>query len=399
MSGDRSFKKVSISIDGTSIDDMWYEFKIYQSIDSPTWSCDIDMLDGKNLLETIPIMHGSEIKLVIETMDRCATDDTVEFIFYIYKIGNKESQNQNIESYKINGVTKAFLINNTIRINQKYESSKITDIISDIAMTSFERMAIGISTDCDNSSDVLINNWSPFISIGWLLKQAHKNDRADFMFFQNDITSFNIDSIESMYSDNKNKINEIITYKVENTGEQINYNIIKHVWDHVDVQQNLQNGYYKSTVLSYDFLNKSFGEAVYSHGDDNKSDLNISPQWKDSLFDNSEKSAISFVPKMPKVFSNNTGYDDADKWIPSRRAVLQRLDSERFSAQIKGSIGTYRWLGKHIYVDLPNNTSPETGEFYSRFRKGYYLVTAIVHHFTPSMYLNNFELVKMRIEK
>ena len=91
-------------------------------------------------------------------------------------------------------------------------------------------------------------------------------------------------------------------------------------------------------------------------------------------------------------------YNDADQWLPSRRAILQRLDTEKFSAQLRGSIGTYRWLGKHVYIDMPSNDI-QGGEFYSKFRRGYYLITAIVHHFTPSMYINNYEFVKMRIEE
>lgn len=395
---DRTFKKIQILLDGSDISDCWYRMDIYQSLDSPTWSCNVEIIDSVNLIENLPILHGSELKIIATTEDGAPTDDTVEFVFHIYKISNKVSQNQKVESYDLKGVTRSFLVNNSVRINQKYSAMKTTDIIGDISGQAFPEMSLDIATHSDNTNELLINNWTPFISIGWLLKQTHKDNRADFMFFQSDINTFKVDSIESMYSDSKNKIDETITYKIENVGDINYYNIIKHEWDHVDVQQNLQNGYYKSTVASYDFLNKNFAETVYKHGDDNKDDLRIAKQWQDELFDNSEKAAISFVPKMPKTFANVTGYDDADKWIPSRRAVLQRLDSEKFSAQLRGSIGTYRWLGKHIFIDLPNNAEG-SDEFYSRFRRGYYLVTAIAHHFTPSMYLTNYEFVKLRVEE
>lgn len=394
---DRTFTKVNIYIDSVDITDTWHSIKVYQSIDSPTWSCNVSVLDSTNMVETLPINHGSNLKIVIETMDGSPTDERVEFDFYIYKISNKVSANQHAETYDLMGVTKAFLLNNTVRVNEKFKSMKVTEVISDVSTRYFPEMSIDIPHPCDNSNDVLVNNWSPFITIGWLLKQAHKDSRADYMFFQSDITEFKVDSIESMYSDSINKLDQIITYKVENTDEVTYYNIIKHEWNHVDVQQNLQNGYYKSKTMSYDFLNKSFSTSVYSHGDDCKADLGIAPAWKDSLFDNSENSAISFVPKMPSSYENNTGADDAEKWLPSRRAVLQRLDSEKFSAQLRGSAGVYRWLGKHIYIDLPN-AKEGSQEIYSRFRRGYYLITAIVHHLTPSMYVNNYEFVKMRVE-
>ena len=395
--GDRTYKKVKITIDGTDITDTWHVIDIFQSIDAMSWSCSIGIIDGTNMLENLPILHGSELKILIETQDQCSTDDSVEFIFYIYKIADKRSANQNVETFTLHGVTRAFLENNTIRINDKYESNKLTDIIADISKKSFPSMSVTISTPSDNSNDVVINNWSPFISISWLLKQAHRDNRADFMFFQSDINEFKIDSIESMYSSGKNKLGEIISYKIENLGDHNTYNIIKHHWEHVDVQQNLQNGYYKSTVTTYDFMNKNWAESIYSHGDDNAADKSVAPQWKDSLFGNAEKAVISFTPKVPNIFNNATSYDDSDKWVPSRRAVLQRLDSEKFSAQLRGSVGTYRWLGKHIYIDLPNNDE-QSNEFYSRFRRGYYLISAVVHHITPSMYVNNYEFVKMRVE-
>lgn len=398
MIRDRGVKKIKLFIDNVDISDSWYTIDIFESIDSPTWSCSIDILDGRNLLEEIPIIHCSEIKIQVETQDNCPTDEYVEFKFFIYKIGDKVAQNQNIETFNVKGVTKAFLVNNTRRLTKRFDEMKLTEILYSVAKNTFDDMITEVGTESDNTSSVLLNNWSPFISIGWLLKQTHKDNRADFMFYQNDVDTFMIDSIESMYTDSKNKINEIITYKVENTGRANHYNIIKHAWEHVDVQQNLQNGYYKSTVASYDFFNKSYGQTVYNHGDDKKEDLQIAPQWKDSLFDNSESSVISFIPKMPGVLSNETCYEDAEKWVPSRRAVLQRLDSEKFSAQLRGSIGMYKWIGKHIYIDMPSNNAG-SGEFYSRFRKGNYLITAIAHHFTPSMYITNFEFVKLRVEE
>lgn len=398
MSGDRTFKRIKVTVDGIMLNDSWHSINIYQSLDSMSWSCDIDVIDAANIIEFIPILHGSEIKILIETEDQCPTDAEVEFTFYVYKIGDRVSNNQSFDTFKLNGVSKTFLLNNTVRINEKYTNTKVSDVIKQVSKKSFPDMKVNIATESDNSNDMLINNWSPFISIAWLMKQAHRDKRADFMYFQSDHDEFTLDTINNMYSDSKNEIKQIITYKLENIqGDRNQYNIIKHQWEHVDVQQNLQNGYYKSTVNTFDFLNKSWSETIYTHGDDNKDDLKVSPQWKDALFNNAQTAAISFVPKNEKMFEGNNMYNDADQWLPSRRATLQRLDTEKFSAQMRGSAGTYKWLGKHVYIEMPSNNNT-SDEFYSQFRKGYYLVTAIVHYITPSMYVNNYEFVKVRME-
>ena len=58
---DRAPKKIKVSIDGVEINDTWLLINIWESIDSPTWSCDIDLMDSTNLLESIPILHGSKV--------------------------------------------------------------------------------------------------------------------------------------------------------------------------------------------------------------------------------------------------------------------------------------------------------------------------------------------------
>lgn len=393
----KSFKKLQVYVDNQNITDTWVEINIYQSLDAPTWSCDLTVIDGTNMLENLPIMHGSKLRFVIATESGCETDGEVEFEFYIYNIGNKVSQNQNLESYTIKGVSKAFLLNNTIRINKRYSNTSPLDIIHDICSTSFPENDVEINNSCENTTNAIINNWTPFISISWVLKQARISGRTDYIFFQNSMKTFTVESIEEMYSNSMYRLKPTLTYKVANTGDKDNYNIIQHHWEHVNVQSNIQSGYYKSTVVSYDFFNKSYNETIYTN-DNAKDASQVAEEWKEKLLDNSEKSVISFMPKMPTSFDNSSS-ESIEKWLPYRKAIFQTLDNERFSAQMKGSIGTWNWLGKNIYIDLPSpNSSEDSNDFYSHFRRGYYLVTAVVHHFTPSMYLNNFEFVKLKVD-
>ena len=54
----------------------------------------------------------------------------------------------------------------------KYEDMKATDIIGDILFESFPDHTTEIATVSDNTIDILINNWSPFIAAAWTLKQT-----------------------------------------------------------------------------------------------------------------------------------------------------------------------------------------------------------------------------------
>ena len=399
MSNYESKAKVRLYINNTDVTDSYYNIRIFQSIDSPTWSADIAMLDAKNLTENIPIQHGSEVRISVETQHNVETDDNVEFLFFVYKITDKKLNNQHAESYVLKLVSKPFLENNLIKINERFRV-KTTDIIAQIANKSFQDFAVEIGSDCDNLTSCLIPKWNPFTAIAWLLRIAHKAGKADFMFFQNELISFKIDSIQSMYNDSKNRLSPILKYKVSGNDDKKEidvYNIIKHEYHHVDVQQNIQNGYYASTNASYDFFKKEWKEETVRNekaGSDNR----VSSELNSMISENAESTVITFIPCVADIYGDGipTPYEESDKWVASRRMSLQELDSEKFSAQTYGSVGMYRWLGKHIMIDLPAFDTT-TDDFYSKFRKGYYLTTAIAHFITPSTYICNFEFVKLEL--
>lgn len=394
-----ALKKIILKIDNKDVTSFFAGIYIFTTLDSPTWSCQIKMLDTSNLITNLPIIHGTKIDISVETAAGNSSDGLKEFTFYVYKISDKEIKNQKTETYTLHCAPYEFLLNNTKRVTAKYETMKVTDIIQDVAKKHLN-LSLNV-TASDNNNDVLINNWTPFISIGWLLKQAHINGRADFLFFQSANNQWTLETIENLYSNTKYKLKDRLVYRIQNIGNRKDpYQILKHSFEHVDVQQNMQNGYYKSTTVSFDFRKKNWAETIYSIGDDNSEDKKVDKQWTDKLFDNAEKAVITFMPKMAGLFKNPTGYDDLEKWVPSRRAALQHLDQEKLTVQLKGNAGAVDWLGKNLFVDLPNHGESEDPTFlYDSKRKGMYLVTAVNYWIEPGLFVNNIELVKRRLEQ
>jgi len=90
--------------------------------------------------------------------------------------------------------------------------------------------------------------------------------------------------------------------------------------------------------------------------------------------------------------------DTAGDWMGSRKSSIQKADQERLIAQIPGSVGCWKWIGKNLQVDLPSQ-SEYGDEKKDKYRSGRYVVVALAHMFSKAFYAVNLEMVKKRLEE
>ena len=381
LGGMRTFRVV---IDNYDVTDAVVGCKIFQSILEPTWSAQVFFQDSADLMGTIPIVDGAKLKIMVETRHGVETDAKKEFQFVIYRIGDKNMQNQKNMMYTAYCASKEFVSNLTTRISRNFKNTKMTDAVRQMCGDIFPDISI-LGTPCDNNANVIIPNWTPFDSVGWMMKMAHSGGVADYLFYQSDDTEYNIDTINSLYK--KTASGNVLKVRPANINEEITdvYNIFKYQYEYGDASANLSAGYYGNTLKTFDFRTKKQDVNVYK--------TSQTKNWT-SAFDNASNSMVTFKAKVQGVNGDaGSPSDDANIWMQSRLASLLAIEQIRLIAQTAGSVGTYKWLGKCINVDVPNQSTLNEMPNDSR-SKGSYLVRAIVHNITRQTYTTNFELVK-----
>lgn len=383
------FRQFRVTIDNYDVTDGVVGAKIFQSILEPTWTAQIFMQDSSDLVGALPIISGSKVKILIESKHNISTDMKHEFEFYVYKVADKVMANQKTMMYTIYVASKEFITNLTTRISRNFKNKKMTDAINDVAKDIFPNITI-VGTPCENNANLIIPNWTPFNSIGWMLKMAYRNKNADYLFYQSNNNEYTVDSITNIF--NKQASSETLKVRPANTEIKASdvYNIIKYKFIHADATTNLVTGYYGNKLKTFDFRTKKWNVNVYKTEEQKN--------WND-MFEKTEDSMVTFKAKCKGVNGQaNSPSDDAEIWLQSRFASIQMLEQERLLAQTAGSVGMYQWLGKTINVDLPNQSAITTNPTDKKYR-GSYLVRAIVHDIDLQTYKCNFELVKRSVNQ
>ena len=395
------YSKFRIMIQNSDVSSSVVSLQIFQDIQSPTWSLQIQMLDSSDLLTTIPIIAGTPIQITIGTKNGQPTDDERTFTFNVYRIANKKLQNQKVQTYTIFAAPYAFFQNQVTKITQTYSNQSPVDMINTIVNDVFDGYTLK-STPCDNQATIMATGWTPTDAIGFMLKVAHKSGGADFMFFQSDDKEFTCNSIETLLNDSENETGETLIFRPANLNQQnfdtmYNFAILKYEWQHFDTMLDLSAGVVKSKMLSLDFLSKVYSEKKYSYGDDIASDGNGSTLFADPIFNKADDAHVCFVAKHTGMNGDiDSVMNSADSWLQSRRASLQKIDQEKLLVQLPGSTGMCDWIGQTVNVSLPSQVD-EKSESMDPNRSGTFLVTAITHWCKSDSYVVNLELVKRRL--
>lgn len=377
-------KTFRVVVDNTDITDAVIGTKIYQSMVEPSWTAQIQCMDSTDLVSTLPIITGSKVKIMVETKHNVETDMKKEFEFVVYRVGDKTLQNSKNMLFTLYCATNEFATNLTQRISRNFKNTKMTDAIKQVCKDVFPNINI-IGSSCDNNANLIIPNWTPYNAIGWMLKMAHTANKADFLYFQTDNNEITLESITKCFEKRASSVSLRVRPANIDLDPLNVYNIMNYNFEYSDSSANLASGYYGNTLKTFDFRTKKSDVKVYKTSE--------KKNWTQT-FDNAENSSVTFKAKSKGVNGTaNSPSDDADIWLQSRFASLLALEQIRLLAQTAGSVGTYKWLGKCINVELPNQNATDKSPT-SKTEKGLYLVRAIVHSIDRQTYVNNFELVK-----
>lgn len=376
-----------VTINGKDVSDGVTQVKVFADITNPCWSATITFIDSVDLINKLPIKKKDKVKIVLET-GNILDKQTKEFNFSVYKIGDKFHLNQKSVGYTLYTVSEPLNTNLTKTVS-RHLVGEPTGLISDM----FNEFFSGYTCDSSGSNgqvNMTASAWTPFNTFGQLLKTSHKNNIADYLFFQNSDTTFTVKSITDMYSD----LTGIkFKYKPNATGDAIDYPylITKYEVEHFDGSFNLSAGFYGSNVFSYDFTNKTFGKQEYTNSEDS-SKLNDGESY-----DNQANAHNIFQPMHHGITDGSSQVNSFNTWLPSRHASLLKLEQEKLLIQVSANMEYIDNIGKSCMVEIPNQDYFAT-ETLDTKRSGKHLITALCFVFNKEMFVCNLELVKREFE-
>lgn len=368
---------------------------IYQDIFTPTWSCQVMIDDTENLIMTLPIRPGAKIKIKAKTQLNSKTDDAKEFKFELYKIGDRQFENQGHQSYVLYCVTHEFLVNQGKRVIQTFSNEKPNKIIERIISEYIKGSSVK-SDETDNAITATMSNWSPFTCASWLAKSALNKSAADYIFYMEDENKFRFVSLEKSYTSNDSEMTfSMKPSHIREKGQLVDdYNVKFKDWyfENYDSLQNQSSGYYTSKLLAYDMIKKSITKKIYKFGEDIQKDLD-KKYWDADVFE-SENLNVAFSPKYENSFTGSV-----ETWHGSRKNNIMKLEQDRLVIQLPGGVKAWQWLGKSCTVELPSNQGRDASLEQDKYYKGKYLITAISHYMGKHGYMVNLEMIKKRLNE
>lgn len=396
-------KKFEVMINDKDVTEAILSCHIFQEIFAPTNTSNLVINDTNNLMMNVPIRAGSKISIKYETEHGSENDGEKTWEMLIYKVGEKDAPNSKHQTYTVFAAHESFFKNQTKKIQKSFKNKTAVKIAQDIVE---EFLGGEIETeDSDGNMSLIISNWTPFYAVNWLSKIATKNNAADYVFFQNHEDKWIMKPFEKIYAEDSESSGIKLRVRptaIRNDSGDIDddYTTIvgKYQFEHYDAISNVSSGYYKSKLLTYDFIGKKFDSKVFTFGDDCPDDK-TKLKTDDEFLMAAEDTNISFLPMHPKMFDSGPAFTDTSaKWHGSRKSSLNKFEQEKLIVQLPGSAKSCEWFGKNIEFDLPSQDSM-SGEDYDTTRRGKYLVMSIGHMITGGTYKVNLELVKKRLEE
>lgn len=392
----KSFSVFANNVDVTS---MILQTDIFQEIFNPSWSAELSFVDTQNILMNIPITVGGDVVINVET--DYPKNHKKKYRFKIYKISDRIQFAQEKQGYVINCVDVKFFDNQKKRISKSYQNMTPSQIINNIVSEN----KIGELSSHHNDNEkytFIVPNMSPFAAINWVSKFTN-NNASDFWFYQTDDNEFSFHSYDGMLKNrsgvtfkqlNPNRLNQSSNVNDDNFFNIESYEFLSQH----DAMSNYAGGYYGNKLISYDHNTKTIDETIFNYGDDIKNDLEYAP-FNQNLLD-SYNSHVVFNPKNNLLFDKNTTApsDTSEKWLPSRKSNIQKLEDNRLVITIPGVASHYQLLGKEVQIELPSHQDLDENEFLDKYLKGSYVTTAIRQIISSDEYKIVMELGKKRLE-
>ena len=201
-----------------NISDLVPHFNIYESIFNQYCTCDLIVSDAAHLLSRLPIVGEEFIVFRYRTIGLKGNEGKDPYTlqtrsFKIYKLSERQENNEGTINYKLHGIDDHFFINEAHSVNQSYVGSNCISacesvfksyFIDPVELRPFDKQKFNLvdsgtkitekkyetalPKQSQNNSNFISTGITPIEVINFLKSEAiHKvsDDTSNYMFFQN----------------------------------------------------------------------------------------------------------------------------------------------------------------------------------------------------------------------
>lgn len=406
------------------LQDYLVEINIFEDIFANFLHGQIMLSDSRNLISKMPLIGDEYLAIKVETP---TIGIPIEKLFRVYSITDiKTQRDKNTQTYVLNFCSIEAINDSVITVYKPF-NGLISDVVGQIyreylespATIIFEENNIKVDEQATmpfyventkNKIKFLSPGWHPSKCLNWLASKAipQETDAADYLFWETATRGFNFISVEKLLSEGVKNKNIMGNYAYAppgtlNTGDIISKLFLAEDFEIVKFVDNLQNlnaGYFGSTLSTFDMVKKQFVKYEYNYPQNYNNLTHMSVDKSVPIFTSSVPVNgdvyKKFYPINSKLHSNiRDNYTEKMPLIYGQRhSRLSELNNFKINITVPGRTDMY--AGSIVNFNMPDatvkNEFSEPGQ--DPLISGLYLVSAIRHKINFRSHTMIMEMVK-----
>jgi hypothetical protein len=384
----------------------YQEINIFDSIMQPCLTGNILIKDSAGLINKFLFDGNDFLKIHIgKTED--IEDSVIKRIFRIYKLSDRQSDNQNSESYLLHFISEEYVTSLTQKVGQFFGNTTYTDnavkILQDYMKVPESKLSRGyFDKSLGVRDNTLPGTLNPIESILWMTTRAVDVEHRPCFLFSENIFGYNFVSLSSLVKqDTLTEIN-FDSKHLNSSSEIKNFLGARYfkVIQQYDILSNIKNGVYSGKYVGYDKLVQlgieiKFNYNSINHPKDPKntgpSVSNLKTQSGDLLTTSLDSNLVlggtcilsqgikELREEDPGEMEKRINYEQI---LLQRPAIFANFFSQRVKLVVPGNFSISS--GANVRLNVPKFSEKIPGENnLDRTLYGNYIIIASRHKLTP----------------
>ena len=378
--------------------------------------CEIDVLDGLNMLETFKLSGGEKVEIQI-SQDSPLEKHTLRRTFFVSDIINHVKPRPGYQTYQLICISEYAYLNNLIRLDRDFQGSPgklIKNILSRDLQVDDNDINV-VNTSSGSIMQGIYPRLKPLDAINWLNRNSF-DENTPFYFYDTLHKGITFNSLKEMIAEESDieYIHKPFFKIFKNEEEEFkdSRKRIRKLSSNLGMSKFNQagKGSYSSSLTSIDIATKKVVEDFeYRYNDDfaikdhkienvkRKANKPFSTETKflDKELNNFPQARRYNISLNSLAFDKKNYHDHVPTFIQKSEAIKNGFDYMSMELLLNGDFRLH--CGKMASVIIPKSTSKgltKSSKEVDEVLSGSYMVTNIIHEFNLDEYIMNVVMKK-----